>query len=286
MEALSELENLINSIENEEKSYNRFLLRNQQYAFKRSGRIYETASVILGRKAETGRNKSSDKGRKREESAVEKARRREREGKEQERLIESWAKSQDLWLNDYEDPDGNKADSLEDLMASQWIFLDRGSEATVYIYDENTVIKTMNLSHYDNNLFRAMDRIVLHNTLSPNTALEVVGFGRDSLGHFQIIALQPFIQGQELTDDEFVEFKRKLNSEEEGWHYVDNFKITDIAPYNILKYYNQQTGRNEYAIIDADYWIDVEDSDIDNSITDVNTSIQTYTTSQGEACGS
>ena len=269
-EAIIAVNDLIKDIEDGKKQYNRFILRNQQHGYRRGGRIYETASVILGRDIERKRQESPDKGREREESPVERRKRWEEEGRHQESIIESWAKANDLWLNDYEDADGNRANTLEDLMQSQWNYLDRGSEAIAYMFDNSTVIKSINLSHYDNNLQRTLDKIALHNTLSPSTALEVVGFGRDALGHFQIIALQPYIQGEELNDAEFEEFKNKLGTEEsEGWYYLDNYKITDLAPYNIKKHHNKATGKDDYFIIDADFQLQVDDYQIDNSIHDI-----------------
>ena len=59
----------------------------------------------------------------------------------------------------------------------------------------------------------ALDKFIFKNVLAPNAGLEVVGFGRDSLGLFQIIALQPLIQGSELTEED------RLSEEEEA---VDN----------------------------------------------------------------
>lgn len=269
-EAITAVNDLIKDIEDGKKQYNRFILRDQQHAFQRGGRIYEAASVILGREIERKRQESQDKGGEREESPVERRKRWEEEGRRQESVIESWAKANELWLNDYEDPDGNKANSLEDLMESQWEYFDSGSESVVYTYDDATLIKTINLSHYDNNVLRVLDKIALHNTLSPNTALEVVGFGRDTLGHFQIVILQPYIQGEELTDVEFEQFQKQLGAEQsEGWYYLDNYRITDLAPYNIKKYLNPVSGNYEYGIINADYQLQANDYEIDNSVNDI-----------------
>jgi hypothetical protein len=166
-----------------------------------------------------------------------------------------------LWLNDYTDPSGKKADTLENLMESQWDYIDGGSESRVFRYDENRVIKSVNLSHYDGNLQMALDKFIFQNVLAPNAGLEVVGFGRDSLGLFQIIALQPLIQGSELTEEEFALFvSRQTIKEINGWYNLGGFKVTDIAPYNILKY------KNEYFIIDADYRLSEDEEDVDNRI--------------------
>ncbi len=265
--AVNDLNNLINDIENGKKTYTRFLLGNQQDGYRRGHEVYEAASVILGRIQRANEDKSRNQKTERGKSEQEKRARREREGKEQEKILETWAKANDLWINDYEDPEGKKANSLEELLESQWPLVGIGSESHVYYYDENTVLKTINLSHYDNNLQRTLDKIALHNSLSPETSLEVMGFGRDSLGHFQIIVLQPKIQGQELTNEEFERFIEKLEvKEKDGWYYKDNLKITDLAPYNILKYKDEKTGEYAYALVDADFWINAEDENIDNSI--------------------
>ncbi|MCQ2076632.1 MAG: hypothetical protein MJZ20_06330 [Bacteroidaceae bacterium] len=271
-ETIDELNNLIKDIENGRKEfrrYNKELLRGKYNAFSRSGEANEGASLLLARDAGRNQAEYANQGAKREESAKERFERRQKEGRRQEKIIEAWAKANDLWLNDYEDPDGNTANSLEDLLNSQWSFMINGSEADVYRYDENTVLKSINLSHYDDNLQMALDKFVLHNAISPNAPLEVVGFGRDSLGHFRIIALQPYIKGTELTDKEFNAFLKELGTtEDNGWHNLSYFKVTDIAPYNIKKYHNTTTGKYEYGIIDADFRLLEEDANVDNSIVD------------------
>ena len=262
--ALTELDNIINDIENGRKRFNRYhnsLLRWQPNGLRRSGRANEAAAVILARFKSTGNPQPSDTHPKRKESPIRRFQRRQREGQEQERIIESWAKANDLWLNDYTDPSGKKADTLENLMESQWDYIDGGSESRVFRYDENRVIKSVNLSHYDGNLQMALDKFIFQNVLAPNAGLDVVGFGRDSLGQFQIIALQPLIQGSELTDEEFALFvSRQTIKEINGWYNLGGFKVTDIAPYNILKY------KNEYFIIDADYRLSEDEEAVDNRI--------------------
>ena len=141
-EALDELNNLITDIENGTKIFRRYdssLLGQKQTTFRRGGRIYESASVILGRNSENGKQRPENQSSKKRESPLKRLQRRQREGKDQERIIEAWAKANDLWLNDYTDEQGNKANSLEDLMESQWEHLKDdddniidGSESTVY----------------------------------------------------------------------------------------------------------------------------------------------------------
>ena len=168
----------------------------------------------------------------------------------QERLIEAWAKAEDLWLNDYQDPNGKKANSLEDLLCSQWDYWNQGSEAEVYMYDNRTVLKAINLSHVNDNLGKMLVRIALFNALFTSTSMDIVGFGRDSLGHFRVIVTQPHIQGLELTDDDLKEFYAKYKLKQTGGRFEtespDVF-VTDLSPSNILR---DKDGR--FYIIDAD----------------------------------
>lgn len=266
-EALDELNNLINDIENGKKEYRRYgkeILGESSKTYRRGGQAYEGATLLLGIYASTIQKEHGDKGGKRKESPIKKYQRRKQQGKEQERIIESWAKANDLWVNDYTDENGNKANTLEDLMSSQWQHLGGQSESVVYKYDDNTLIKSINLSHYNDNLQMALDKIILHNMTEPKCHLEVVGFGRDSMGNFQIITLQKFIDGVELTDNEFKEFIDLLDVKEtNGWYDLGGYKVSDLSPYNILK-----TKDGKYYIIDADFRLSQDEFDIDNSIVD------------------
>lgn len=278
-EALDELNNLITDIENGTKIFRRYdssLLGQQQERFRRGGRVYESASVILGRNSENGKQRLENQSRKKRESPLKRLQRRQREGKDQERIIEAWAKANDLWLNDYTDEQGNKANSLEDLMESQWEHLKDddgniidGSESTVYIYDKHTYIKAINLSHYHGSLQRALDKIIGQNALQANAGLELVGFGRDSMGNFCMIALQPKIQGEELTDDDYEDFKNRQNlkADEDGYYTLGSIRVSDLGKSNLRKFKNPTTNKTEYFIIDADYELSQEESEIDNSIT-------------------
>ncbi|HCN54700.1 MAG TPA: hypothetical protein DIS88_13205 [Prevotella sp.] len=172
------------------------------------------------------------------------------QGKQQEKQIEAWAKAEDLWLNDYTDKEGNKAKSLEDLLNSQWHYINQGSEAEIYLYDDNNVIKSISLSHSNDNVAKALDKIALFNHLFPETALSIVGFGRDSLGHFRIIATQRFIQGKELSNKELSDFYKRNGLEEDGGYLHtpdEQALITDLGNYNILV-----DKKGNYFVIDAD----------------------------------
>lgn len=174
------------------------------------------------------------------------------QGKQQEKLIEAWAKASDLWLNDYEDAEGNRARTLEELLNSQWDYFDQGSESEVYRYDDTQFLKSISLSHTNDNIAKALDKIALFNHMFPETALNIVGFGRDSLGHFRIIALQNIIKGEELTNEELQEFNNKYKLKESkstGWFESQDgvALLTDLSPMNIKK-----DAEGNYFVIDAD----------------------------------
>lgn len=248
-ETIDEFNNLIKKIQDEKVDTKRGVGEGRSFSSGRS-EIHEGASLLL--RTDEGTNEEKRRNPK-EQYDFDAA-----EGREQERLLEAWAKAADLWLNDYEDAKGNKATTLEDLLNSQWDYLNIGSEAEVYRYDDKTVIKSINLSHSNDNPGKLLDRIAMFNVLFPSTAMEVVGFGRDSQGHFRVIITQPFIEATELTDEDLEEFHKKYNLEQIGGWFktkIPNVYVTDLSPSNILK---DKDGR--YYIIDADVKYDSEAS--------------------------
>ena len=252
---IEEFSNLIKHIQDEKMDIKRGVGERRSFSSGRS-EIHEGASFIIGTEIGTSEKK---RGNPQAEYEVDAA-----EGREQEKLLEAWAKAADLWLNDYEDAEGNKANTLEDLLNSQWQYLNIGSEAEVYEYDANTVLKSINLSHANDNPGKLLDRIAMFNTLFPGTAMEVVGFGRDSHGHFRVIVTQPYIEGTELTDADLEEFHKKYKLEQVGGWFktkIPNVYVTDLSPSNIIK---SPSGR--YHIIDADVKYDSEAATINPAL--------------------
>lgn len=286
-ESIEEFNNLINDIQNGKIHFKR--VRRETTAYTEGiSQAHAGASCLIG--GSLGAGEAQQRNPQAKRTAAEQYEEDARQGREQERIIEAWAKAEDLWLNDYEDGDGNKAATLEDLLDSQWHHINQGSEAEVYLYDENTVLKSINLSHANDNVAKVLDRIALFNKLFPNTAIQVVGFGRDALGHFRIIVTQPYIKGQELTDAELADFRRKQGfADKKGWITLPDgtARITDLGNYNILK-----DGNGNYFVIDADieyltpaYGGSVE---FDNTFTDSSESpdgMAMFQTPQGEVYG-
>lgn len=261
-ETINEFTNLIKN--NYGKSNSERRMGERREGSSRKSEIHEGASLVIGTKTRASKEERGNSQEQYEFDA--------KEGKEQERRLEAWAKAADLWLNDYKDSSGKKADTLEDLLNSQWHYLNIGSEAEVYVYDDTTVLKSINLSHTNDNPKKLLDRIALFNMLFPTTAMEVVGFGRDSLGHFRVIVTQPYVEGSELTEEDLKEFHKKYKLEQiNGWFKTKypGILITDLSPSNIIKDKN-----DKYHIIDADIIFD-ESAKSENPITSF---IETTTT--------
>ena len=239
--AIDNLNNLVKSIKDGEVDFERTV--GERFSFTSGiSEAHAGASIITRGAYGSSETKPGDAKQQYERDAA--------QGKQQEKAVESWAKANDLWLNDYTDEEGNKADTLESLLNSQWQYFDQDSEAEVFRYDDNTVLKSINLSHSNDNIAKQLDKIAIFNNLFPETALQVVGFGRDSLGHFRIIALQPLVRGNELSDADLKDFHSKYPMTVQGpWSKTKDGSalVTDLSPSNILKDVD-----GNYFVIDAD----------------------------------
>ena len=112
-----------------------------------------------------------------------------------------------------------------------------GGEAKVYDHG-STLIKSIGLDYFIQPIF-ALDRIALHNTYFPETHLTTVGFGRDHKGEFKIIAEQPFINGQPVSDAEIAEFMCQMGFElrnPRNWTYATpDIYLSDMHDENVIR---------------------------------------------------
>lgn len=106
-----EFENLIDKVKNGEISFKRAVGERLPFTEGISA-AHAAATILIRRHERTDATKRRNPAEQYEIDA--------KEGQQQEQKIEAWAKVSDLWLNDYEDPNGNKANALEDLLRSQW----------------------------------------------------------------------------------------------------------------------------------------------------------------------
>lgn len=65
----------------------------------------------------------------------------------------------------------------------------------VYWMPDGSVQKAVDASHYEGDVEKLLDKIVLHNSMFPETSYKVLGFGRDRGGTFRIILKQPYVKG-------------------------------------------------------------------------------------------
>ena len=112
--------------------------------------------------------------------------------------------------------------------------------------------KNNSLKHY-NILRLALDRIIIHNAVFPDSALKVIGFGRNERAEFVVLVEQPYIKGVGVTPEERKCFMHNLGFEDAGEDYgmCLNYKtstlyIGDLNEYNIIK------GEEGIHVIDAD----------------------------------
>ena len=149
-----------------------------------------------------------------------------RETNEQkQRRLEKWAKENNLWVD-------SLSDVLEDNFGTP---IEGGGEAVVYDAGKN-VVKSISLDYYDGNPQAALDRILLHNYLFPDTQLTDIGFGRDSDGTFKILVSQPYIKGRAATRDEIIKYAkdRGFYTTDNNSYYFRNIRINDLNELNVI----------------------------------------------------
>ncbi len=162
----------------------------------------------------------------------------------QERLLQAWAEARDCWYD------------LSNLDES--LLIGSGGESEVYRYDEETVMK-VNTTKYTVSPQLLIDRMAIHNTLFPETAMNLVGFGRNGWGEFCFIYTQPFVQacGQQPTPEEIEDFLKQMTRKAGTIErYTCAMGSNYRTPYFLLDDFHDQNvirGRNgRLKVIDSD----------------------------------
>ena len=147
----------------------------------------------------------------------------------QEQLIEQWAKAANLW-----------EDNSEQFLIEEFgPMIAQGAEAKVYYKDGDTSVIKERCSIYSTTQ-KALDAIVLHNCLFPETAMKVIGFTRDRDGLMRIVLTQPYVNCLRLaTKDEIDDmvaakgFRDNWNGQ--GVNYIsDRLALEDMHPANVF----------------------------------------------------
>ncbi len=171
----------------------------------------------------------------------------DKRNQEDREALEKFAKEQGKWADDVDT-------KLEKKYGGR---IGHGSEAWVYRKDKDTVIKSRSITGY-NTVSDALRSIELHNTLFPETAMKVVGFGNGD-GEFSIIIEQPFIEGAYASQEEIDSFvKERFNAEKDPSvigntsYKTEDYLLQDLKPQNVLV--RIVNGERQYNVIDGDFY--------------------------------
>lgn len=171
----------------------------------------------------------------------------DKRNQEDRESLEKFAKEQGKWADDVDT-------KLEKKYGGR---IGHGSEAWVYRKDKDTVIKSRSITGY-NTVSDALRSIELHNSLFPETAMKVVGFGNGD-GEFSIIIEQPFIEGAYASQEEIDSFvKERFNAEKDPSvigntsYKTDDYLLQDLKPQNVLV--RIVNGEKQYNVIDGDFY--------------------------------
>lgn len=171
----------------------------------------------------------------------------DKRNQEDRESLEKFAKEQGKWADDVDT-------KLEKKYGGR---IGHGSEAWVYRKDKDTVIKSRSITGY-NTVSDALRSIELHNSLFPETAMKVVGFGNGD-GEFSIIIEQPFIEGAYASQEEIDSFvKERFNAKKDTSvigntsYKTDDYLLQDLKPQNVLV--RIVNGERQYNVIDGDFY--------------------------------
>ena len=147
----------------------------------------------------------------------------------QERCIEQWARAANLWVEGSE----------QILTEAFGPMIAQGAEAKVYYRSGDTSVVKERASIYSTTQ-KALDAIVLHNYLFPETAMKVIGFTRDSDGLLRIILTQPYVNCLRLATKAEIDKMVNAKGFHDNWNgqgvnYIsDRIALEDMHPANVF----------------------------------------------------
>ena len=219
--ALQDIYNYIKDIQNGTEDFPRFNLSEHAGLSKGGAPLigasiiacYATASLTASRNAEGGQRSPANW----------------EIDERQEQLIEQWAKAANLW-----------EDNSEQFLIEEFgPMIAQGAEAKVYYKEGDTSVIKERCSIYSTTQ-KALDAIVLHNCLFPETAMKVIGFTRDSDNLMRIVLTQPYVNCLRLATKEEIDdmvtakgFRDNWNGQ--GINYIsDRLALEDMHPANVF----------------------------------------------------
>ena len=147
----------------------------------------------------------------------------------QEKMVQQWAEAKQCWFPNAE----------QEIESEFGPMIAQGAEAKVYYREGDTSVVKARTSIYAT-LGRALESIVLHNTLFPETLMHVIGFTRDGDGLFRAILTQPYIGCRRLATkqeiDAMVATKGFIdNHDGQGVNYTgERLHLEDMHPANVF----------------------------------------------------
>ena len=219
--ALQEINNYVKDIQNGTEDFLRFNLSEHAGLCKGGSPLigasviacYASASITASGNAESGQGSPANW----------------EIDERQEQLIEQWAKAANLWEDD-----------SEQILTSEFgPMIAQGAEAKVYYREDDTSVVKERTSIYSTTQ-KALDAIVLHNVLFPETAMKVIGFTRDNDGLMRIVLTQPYVNCLRLATKEEIDdmvaskgFRDNWNGQ--GVNYIsDRLALEDMHPANVF----------------------------------------------------
>ena len=230
---LAKLEEYAEWFISEKLVYQRFS-QAEQYGCVNGGAIHVIASILAGSEVEADSLTAPIGSAKREFEYAE----------AKTKCIEKWAKAVGCWLDD------------TDYCLSHLLGLQIAEGGEAHVFDNGrSVVKSIGLDYYISPEL-ALDRISLHNAYFPQTAMQVLGFGRNRNGDFQVIVEQPFIQGEKMTDNEIRAYTEKLGFKlinPSNWTYATSrIYLSDMHDENVIR-----SVKGNVFVIDCDIRINI-----------------------------
>lgn len=147
----------------------------------------------------------------------------------QEKMVQQWAEAKQCWF----------PNAILDIESEYGEMIAEGAEAKVYYKEGDTSVIKFRTSIYAT-FGRALESIVLHNALFPETPMNVVGFTRDAHGMFRTILTQPYIDCKRLATKQEIDIMVghkgfRDNCDGQGVNYIgERLVLEDMHPANVF----------------------------------------------------
>ena len=147
----------------------------------------------------------------------------------QEKSVQQWAEAKQCWFPNAE----------QDIESVFGPMIAQGAEAKVYYREGDTSVIKARTSIYAT-LGRAMESIVLYNTLFLGTLMHVIGFTRDADGLFRAILTQPYVGCRRLATKQEIDAMVATkgftdNHDGQGVNYInERLHLEDMHPANVF----------------------------------------------------